>query len=566
MRNKIFVILPIAFLVLGALGYFYYQKNIYSKEILKLEIMGPEYADLAEEVEYIVKYKNNGDTRLEEPELVFEYPQHALPIGEDALRVTKGQDTLGEAIYPGEEKTITFKARLFGKEGEMLQAKASMLYRPKNLKPFYENSTTFTTVIEKVSLSLEIDLPSKTESAKEIQFGINYFSNLSYPLSDLRVKMEYPSDFEFSESEPEGLAKNEWEIASLNRAEGGRIDVKGNLMGETEETKVFQAKLGLWQNNEFVLLKEVNRGVQISIPSLYISQQINGNPEYVASAGDILHYEIFFKNIGEEDLNNLFLIAKLEGPFDFPSLKSYTGEFETGDNSIVFDWRRNSSLQILKSQQEGKVEFWINLKDDWESGNSNQKAVNKIYLGQTRKDFETKINSKVELANKVYFQDDSKFFEGDPRPEGEEVFGNTGEIPPKVGSMTTYTVIWQVENGSNPVEGVKIRAVLPENVGLTGKIFPEEQVSNFTFDSKSKEIVWIVGSLEKSQKSSSIAFQVALVPDSSQQGETPLLVKDVSISGDDKWTARSFQIEGLEISTASLGDENAGEGAGEVRR
>lgn len=565
MRNKIFVILPVIFLILGALGYFYYQKNVYSKEILKLEIIGPGSVDLAEEVEYVVKYKNNGDTRLESPELVFEYPQHSLPVGEDSLRVTKGEEHLGDAIYPGEEKTITFKARLFGKEGEILTAKASMQYRPKNLKPFYENSTSFTTSIGKVPLSFELDLPSKTESAKEVQFGINYFSNLSYPLSDLRVKMDYPSDFEFIESSPEGLAKNEWAISSLNKAEGGRIEVKGSLIGEINETKIFQAKLGLWQNNEFVLLKEISRSVEISVPSLYISQQINGNPEYIASPGDILHYEIFFKNIGEEDLNGLFLIARLEGPFDFLTLKSSTGEFETGDNSIVFDWRRNPDLQILKSQQEGKAEFWVNLKEDWDTGAGNPKAVNKVYLGQTRKDFETKVNSKLVFDGDLYFNDDSEYFKGEPKPEGEEIFGNSGAIPPRIGSATTYTAVWRVENRFNPAEGIKVRAVLSENVRLTGKIFPEEQMSNFTFDSKSKEIVWAAGDIDKGQNSPSIAFQVAFTPDDSQKGDVPPIFESIIVSGEDQWTGQSLQTEIPDITTSSLGDEGFDGGSGEVR-
>jgi hypothetical protein len=40
-----------------------------------------------------------------------------------------------------------------------------------------------------------------------------------------------------------------------------------------------------------------------------------------------------------------------------------------------------------------------------------------------------------------------------------------------------------------------VKAVLPQEVELTGKIFPEDQTPKFTFDSQSREIVWDVGDL-----------------------------------------------------------------------
>ena len=171
MKNKFLIFLIFSTLVLGGAGFWYYQKNIYSKETLKLEILGPIEAKLAEEVEYTVKYKNNGNVRLEEAKLYFEYPKYSI-VPENKLREEKPL----EDIYPGEEQTISFKTRLIGKEGEMKLAKATLRYRPKNLSAFYESETTFTTQIKDVPLTFEFDLPSKIELGKEIRLRLNYFS------------------------------------------------------------------------------------------------------------------------------------------------------------------------------------------------------------------------------------------------------------------------------------------------------------------------------------------------------------------------------------------------------
>ena len=548
--KKISIFILIIFAIVGVVGVYYYQRNIYSKEILKLEILGPKETELLQEIEYIVKYKNNGDTRLEEPELIFEYPEYSIPIGETSLRIIKGSSDLGGAIYPGEEKSFRFKARLLGKEGEAKIAKANLNYRPKNLKAHYTSDTTFTTIIKKVPLTFEFDLPSQTESEKELRFRLNYFSNIDYPLPDLRIVVSYPSDFEFIESTPKSLEKTEWDIGLLNRARGGRVEILGKIFGEIGEEKIFQAKIGSWQGGEFVLLKEITKGIAIVKPSLYLRQLINGNPQYAASPGDTLHYEIFFKNIGGDFLSNLSLITKLEGKvFDFKTLKAPWGEFKSGDNSIVFDWKRIPKLQFLDAGEEGEVEFWVGLKEEWEiSGpeDKNPTIKNNIYLGQIKEEFINKVNSKLAISQKVFFQD--------------EVFGNSGAIPPKVGKETTYTAMWQVKNFYNDVKNAKVKASLPENTELTGKIFPEETASKFAFDSESREIVWEVGDLKMSEgiagtPAPNISFQIKFTPSEDQKGQTPKIIGEAEITGQDQWTGEMIGAIAPAVNTSLPDDE-----------
>ena len=537
----------------GIAGFWYYQRNIYSKEILKLEILGPDEADMAEEIEYAVKYKNNGNIRLEEPRLIFEYPEYSI-IGEGKL---PRQEIVLEDIYPGQSETLYFKGRLLGKQGDIKTARAWLSYNPKNLKARYESETSHAAKIKSVPLTLEFDLPSKIESGGELNFRLNYFSNADYPLSGLGIKIEYPSDFEFTSSDPKTLGENEWEIGLLNKAEGGRIEIAGSLLGNVEEEKIFKAQLGIWQLGSFVVLKESIRAVKIVTPSIYISQQINGNPQPIASPGDALHYEILFKNIGEEPFRNLFLVAKLEGnAFDFQTLKAPLGEFEVGDNSIIFDWRRVSDLQFLDAQEEGKIEFWISLKDNWVSSGSqdvNPVVRNRVYLSQATQEFITKINSKIEVVQKGYYTD--------------EVFGNTGPIPPEADRATTYTIIWQAKNYYNDVNNMQIKAVLGRGVNLTGKIFPEG--TNLTFDSVSREIVWKLDNLAAGKGvldiGPNVAFQISFIPKPSQAGQTPELIGKATITGEDQFTGQMISSEGPAISTVLSDDDTVSAEQGVVK-
>ena len=505
--KKFLIIIIILGIALSVAGFWYWQRNPYSKEILKLEILGPEEAVISDEIEYTVKYKNNGNVRLEEPRLIFEFPEYTLLKEGFSKRQEIGPEELGD-IYPGEEKTFKFKGRLFGKEGELKTVKAWLNYQPKNLQARYESSTTFTTKIQSIPLTFDFDLPSKIKAGREFDFSLNYYSSLDEPLFDLGIKIEYPSGFEFIKSKPSALGKTEWEIPILNKAEGGRVEIKGKLSGETGENKIFRGELGIWLEDNFVLLKQITKGAEIAKPRLSIFQTINSQNQYIAFPGDLLHYEIYFRNIGEEEFNNLFLVVKLDGKaFDFETIKSEKGQFKNGDNSIVWDWREVPKLGFLGQGEEGKVEFWLNLRDDWQiAGPQEKNAIlkNTVLISQAKEEFETKVNSKLIIK--------------------QEGFSEDG----------IYTITWQAKNYFNDVKNVKIRTVLPQNVQLTGKISPEQEKSKFAFDSQSREIIWMVGDMEAGtgilNEAPNISFQLVLT------GEVVDIIGEAIITGEDQWT------------------------------
>ena len=540
--RKLLIFLVGAIVVFSLLGLWYYQRNAYSKEVMKLELLGPANPKAFDEAEYTVKYKNNGNITLEYVRLTFEYPDYTIVPEGEKLRKTETVDD----IYPGQERTVSFKGRLVGAENETREAKVSISYRPKNIKARYESQTSHTAVMAASPLTLELDLPQRIDSGRTFSFWINYFSNTDYPVDGLRVIMDYPAGFGFVQSKPAGLDKNEWQLDLLNKAEGGRIEVQGNLQGDVYEQKNFRITLGLWLDGEFVLLKEATRALSIMRPSLYISQTINGVQGYIANPGDMLHYEIFFRNAGQQVFENMFLVVRLDGrPLDLNSVRTEDGSFKSGDNSIIFDWQNIPQLRYLGSGDEGKVDFWVKLKDEWPilgAGDKNFSVKTVAFISQIKEEFVTKVNGKLKFSQLAYFQN--------------EIFANMGPIPPEVGKETTYTVIWRAQAAYNDLGGVKVKTILPQSVKLTGKIFPED--AHLTFDSESREVVWEVGDIEAQQnpQERSIAFQMAFTPTADQQGTVPRIVGSSQATAIDNWTQNTLQVNTLEIDT-SLPDDNA---------
>ncbi|MEK7540729.1 MAG: hypothetical protein AAB529_00595 [Patescibacteria group bacterium] len=556
-KKIIFIFLILVVIIGGFFGFWLYRNNVFSKEVLKLEILGVDSIKMGDEIEYTVKYKNNGNSVLQEPRLIFELPEYSLTEDGKTRFVQDLKD-----IYPGDEDFVKFKTRLLGSENDLKVAKAWLSYAPKNLTVRFESDTTFTTKINFVPITLDFDLASKVERGKEIQYSLNYFSNIDYPLENLSIKIDSITGFQLESSIPSSLDKSEWKISTLNKAQGGRIIVNGRITADTGQRLSFGAKLGIWQDGVFVLIKDTNKELSVVEPLIFISQQINGYPNYVASPGEKLHYEIFFRNIGSTSFDNLFLLTKLDGQaIDMQSIKSLTGEVRSNDKLIAWDYKQVPELRYLAPQQEGKVEFDVQLKNDWTQSNSennNTIIKNKVDISQISNEFQTKVNSKLEVLQKGFYS-------------SQAGITNSGPIPPIADTSTTYTITWDIKNYFNDIKNAKVRAILPRNVSLTGKVSPENEFSNFSFDNNSREIVWNVSGGATiavdagiSSNAPSLSFQASLIPDYSQKGGTVPIIGEVTISAEDQFTGAITQGKALPINT-SLPDDPSGSGGGIVQ-
>jgi len=551
-RRLLFISILILIILIGGF-FFIYQTKKFSKDVLRVEILAPEKVKMGEEIEYTLRYKNNGNFLLENTRLVFEFPPYSKTENNKSRVIQDLED-----IYPGEEKVIKFKARLIGKEGDSRTAKAIITFTPKNLTTKYEVETTFTSLIETVPFTLNFILPSKAERGKSFPYSLSYFSNVDCDLENLAIKIFSPPGFEIESAEPLSVDGIEWSLRKISKTEGGRINIRGRILTELEEKLTFRAQLGIWESGEFILIKETEKDLQVIQPLIFISQQVNGLSSYIASPGEVLHYEIFFKNIGESPFENLFIIAKISGPaIDFSTLQVKNGYIQEKEKLVIWDYKNIPELKQLAAQAEGKVEFFVKVRENLEAFEMGEEAnviTTEVNISQIVQRFTVKVNSGLVVSQTVYYKSDE--------------FENSGPIPPRVGETTTYTVRWEIKNYFNNVENVKVRAILPAGVSLTGNILPADEFRNFSFDSTSREILWMIGSLPAGTGVRGdpyfLSFQIALTPLPEQKGFFAPLIGKVRVSGENQFTNTIITFEDDEVTTA-LPDDFSHSGGGIVQ-
>ena len=430
---------------------------------IEIKISGPETAEVGELITYTVSCKNTGNVIIESPELIFNHPDLSLPEKGETIESIIS-DKFGNFLYPKEEKKFIFKTRIFGSKDEKGNVRSWLNYRTK-----YSSATqmseisTFSTQLSEIHMDLELDVPSKIpispETRNEFKFKIRYCSFIDYSLDNLKLEINSPPDFNLKESRPEAIEENQWNIPVLEKNETGEIEVRGDFFEQQEIGKemTFAARLLITIHGEKILLKETVKKSLTYKPVFSISQEINNQSEYIASPGEMLHYQVYFKNIDEKPFRDLVLISTLEEDlYDLSTIECPKGENKAGDNSITWNGEAIPELRYFQPGEEAKAEFWIRLKPDYiqkETSEINLVIRNNVSLGEFEKEFTNKVNSKIEIQQEGYYKDKYGFFE------------NIG-FPPKVNKTTTYTIVWKIKNYYSLVKDVEIKAFLPVQINV----------------------------------------------------------------------------------------------------
>ncbi|MFN4181529.1 MAG: hypothetical protein ACK4FA_02445, partial [Candidatus Paceibacteria bacterium] len=168
--------------------------------------------------------------------------------------------------------------------------------------------------------------------------------------------------------------------------------------------------------------------------------------------------------------------------------------------------------------------------------------------GSVAKKIESNDNKVVKIISNVGFSNQVVYYTGP--------FTNTGPLPPKVETETTYTVIWNLTNTSNMIRNTKVRATLPPWVNFAGTISPAD--ANLTYNSSTKEIVWDAGTIPRGAGYGSdgpeVAFQIIFTPSLSQLDDTPDLLNEAVLTGRDDFANVDVRINRSSLNTKLSGD------------
>ncbi|PJE57527.1 MAG: hypothetical protein COU82_01570 [Candidatus Portnoybacteria bacterium CG10_big_fil_rev_8_21_14_0_10_38_18] len=558
--------LVVIFIVV-AIGAIIWGRQSFSPAKVELSVKtSPDIAS-GKEVILTIEYTNDNRVNLNDSLLIINYPSGVF--SSDGKEIHQEQRDLKQ-ISKKSQGQESFRVRFVGGKGEFKTITAILSYQPQNINSRFEKSTDQRIEINSVLISIKIDGPENVISGQDVSYLIEYENKTNNDISNLRAEIAYSEDFKIKNTDPkpaEGTT-NVWQINTLKAGEKKVIGLNGILQGEEGEDKALEVMIGTMENEQFLQYSRSEYSTKIAPSPLLLlvtlerveEENCNLNP------GQHLKYIIEFRNNTDVALKELILKAYLEDSvFDFKSLElDRVGYFDSRQNVITWGGGEVPKLNLLEPNESGSVNFTIDLKNPIPMNNYNDKNFQATVLSEIgtltvpakfamkelkiSREFSCKVNSQLDIKSKVYYNE--------PAPG---IF-NTGPLPPKVNELTTYTVHWQISNGSNDLENVRVSAVLPQGISWSNYYINKVSDSQVYYNERTKEVIWEIQKVPAGVGSVSslyeLIFQIGLTPSINQVGESPVLINESSAEGKDTFTQVILDSSARAVTTMIPDDPN----------
>lgn len=558
----------IVILLLIAVGAIIRGRLSFSRANIEVTITSPQDIASGKEITLTIKYQNNNRVNLDDAYLTLDFPSGIFSLdGRELHREQRSLKTINRKSGGQQE----FNVRIVGEKGEAKNITAILDYQPKNISSRFENTASTRLEINAVLIGIKIDGPDNAMAGQEVSYLVEYENKTNKDISDLKIEAEYNKDFKVKDINPQPVegTNNVWQLDNLKAGEKRSINLVGNLEGQEGEDKILRVTISKLENEDYLQYSRSDYYTKIAQSPLLlnIGLEEGNNEQCNLNPGQVLNYKIEFKNNTDVALEELILRVYLEDSvFDFRKINSMgIGFFDSRENTITWAGGEVPELNLLEPNQSGSVIFSVELKRPMPMTGYNDKNFQAIISAEIgtltvpakfavpelkiAKEFSCKINSELGIKTKVYYNEPSS-----------GIF-NTGPLPPKVDSLTTYTVHWQIMNGSNDLENVKINAVLPQGISWSNYSVNKVSDSQIYYNERTKEVSWEIPRVPAGVgyilPVYEVIFQIGLTPSINQVGSTPTLINRSYVEGKDIFTNNTLTDSAGEIDTGIPDDPYA---------
>lgn len=541
---------------------FFQGVNVISTENVDISISGPSSVGGGEELSFQITILNNNSVDLELADLIVEYPKGTLSTDDRNTELTLIREALN-TVPAGSSATYIFKSVLFGNEGDVKPIVITIEYRAEGSNAIFFKERKYEVLIDSSPIVFVVDTPEKVMAGQEFEMDIEIFSNSNKTIKNFLFEADYPFGFDFKNSNIEPSYRNTiWNLGDIAPNSKKVLKINGVLEGQNGEERVFRfyggsedrekdnvIKAKLVSIMEPILIKKSLIGAELVLNGDYSS-------EYIISSSENIRADILWSNNLTSKLTDAQVEVILKGNvFDKRSVSSNEGFYNSLENKITWDKKKNFQLAVLNPGDNGNLNFSFSIYPLLYVSNSGIKnpeieielivKANQLSdSGSSIEKIETKIVKNIKVNTDLLLTARNLYSVGN--------FENSGPIPPKVDKETTYTVVLTATNTSNSVSNAKVVASLPSYVKWLNNTYPSFE--NIKFNQVGGEIVWEIGDLSAgagiTTSSKEVSFQVSLLPSLSQIGSEPILVDNISIEGVDDFTGKKISYPIKDVTTS----------------
>lgn len=575
--RKIFIASLIFFLLsIGTAAFvFLGGGNLVSSKNVDIKVVGPLSVGGGQTNTFDITVLNENNTNLESVALIVEYPEgtrNPEKLSEDLKR----QRFEVGSIESGKSFSQKISSVFFGEKESVKTIKLSVEYRVANSSATFFKEKSYDVTISSAPVIITPTYPKEVNSNQEISFAIEVASNTSDTLNDFLVEVEYPFGFVPKSYSPEPIAlSSSWRFDTLKSGEKKTIVIKGSIVGQNNEERVFRIVAGtaseIDNRKVGVVIADLTESILVKKPFIGLNVSVGGKAEgdYSGKGGEEVTVDFtVINNLPTRLFHNNISVQLSGAALDKNKITAgQDGFYRSIDNTILWDERSLPELSDLAPGEEKNFYFRVTPLSYSQvgSGSKPEISINIKALGErVLESGSAEIVSSSE-SRKIVLGTDINIESRVVRSIGN--IENTGPIPPKAEVSTTYGVMWSISNSFNQVSSIEVRAKLPPYVKWTGAFNPQSE--NISYNQVTNEVVWKAGSVLSNTGSQGVrkevVFQIEILPSVSQINSIPLIISAPILTGVDKGTGASVRAVGKEGTTDFSSDPTYRSGDGYVQ-
>lgn len=529
--------------IVGALIFFLTGGNYISPQNIDLQIVAPPLVDggTPATIQYLITNRNSAELQL--ADLVITYPEGTRDPKDPQKALTHDRISIG-TIEPGRQLKLTSSAAFYGSEGAAQTIKASLEYSVAGSNAVFVKDSSASVTVGSSPVSVSVQMPKETIAGQSFAVTVTVQSNAQEPVNDVLIEAQYPFGFSVQNATPKADSGSVlWRLGTMAPGATQVITITGSLDGQDGDEKVFRFTAGTTKDPT---------GGRIQVPFLSVPASLTVHRPFItgsiavegktgenisAPAGKQLQGTVIWQNNLSESVSDVQLTLKLSGPaLDRTSVSAGNGFYQSSDNTIIWTSAQDPSLAQVPPGGRGTLQFSFATLPPGAGGvvYTNPTigldlSVSAVRSGETGvpTSVTSAASTQVTLSSSASISAAAYHFTGP--------FTNSGPMPPKAESQTTYTVVWTVKNSSNALANASVAAVLPPYVDF----IQAAGNSGITYDAGSRTVRWDLGDVKAgvgySAAARTGAFQLRLVPSASQVGSAPALTGTAALQGTDRF-------------------------------
>ncbi|MEK7148167.1 MAG: hypothetical protein AAB758_02615 [Patescibacteria group bacterium] len=529
--------------------------NFISSKNLDINIVGPTSTSAGSVIELGVTIDNNNNTDLEVANLSVQYPEDTRDPQDSSRGLTFNKYDLG-VVKAGGQATRPVRMILLGSAGEVKDVKFSVEYKVRGSNAIFYKDKIYQVTIGEAPLSLNVQSPAKVSSGETFTTEVLVKLNSTETLKNVMLRAEYPYGYSAENSSPPAVSDdNVWALGDLSPGASKKVQIRGRLVGENQDERTFRFYVGVSEGatlnpNFKTVLVSSQKTIAIERPFISLNVTFNGEggTSYVAPAGQNISTSIRLQNNLPEKLLNPKLEVRLSGSvLNGASIAPQNGGVY---NAVIrrINWNILNSVGVSEFSpgDSGTIGFSFASIQDASS------VVNKdITLQFTFSGIGAADNKPITITETKTVKIGAQVSLSARALHSMGPFNNTGAIPPKVGTETTYAILLSVGNTSSDLNDAKVTARLGTNVKW--KSVYSAGSENVTYNESTNTITWNLGGLSSGSGFSTppreVAFQISLTPTTAQVGSAPTLVSGIVFSAFDTSLSKAITVSASPLTT-----------------